>query len=182
MLGFCVSLNISANEAKPGSGRALAERVLQATGLPPSWIIIELAKSPDTELIEEGAETEEHVNVVPSPAFPSCKGWHFEHAQALEKLLEALLVKGGRVSHKDEQGADRAPARQHPPAGGFVAGNRQRVTRPGGSPPGTAEAAQATQSRRRIAVHGLSTGEQWRLPINVSRPPKQCHGYEERTG
>ena len=42
--GFYVSLNISANEVKSGSGRALAERLLQETGLPPSWIIIELTE------------------------------------------------------------------------------------------------------------------------------------------
>ena len=42
--GLYVSLNISANEVKSGSGRALAERLLQETGLPPSWIIIELTE------------------------------------------------------------------------------------------------------------------------------------------
>ena len=50
--GFYVSLNISANEVKSGSGRALAERLLQETGLPPSWIIIELT---ERGLLEENA-------------------------------------------------------------------------------------------------------------------------------
>ncbi|WZB63718.1 EAL domain-containing protein [Achromobacter xylosoxidans] len=50
--GFYVSLNISANEVKSGSGRALTERLLRETGLPPSWINIELT---ERGLLEENA-------------------------------------------------------------------------------------------------------------------------------
>lgn len=185
--GFYVSLNISANEVKSGSGRALAERLLQETGLSPSWIIIELterglleenaretidgiralgvkvaiddfgtgysslaylgafpvdylkldkvftqglsergakrtvamqiielAKSLDIEVIAEGAETEEHVNEVAAHGVSKVQGWYFERALALDKLLEALPVKGGRVLHEDGQDVDEAQARRHP--------------------------------------------------------------------
>ena len=75
--------------------------------------IIELAKSLDIEVIAEGAETEEHVNEVAAHGVSKVQGWYFERALALDKLLEALPVKGGRVLHEDGQDADEAQARQH---------------------------------------------------------------------
>ncbi|MGE8656925.1 MAG: EAL domain-containing protein [Achromobacter sp.] len=42
--GFYVSLNISANEARSGSGRDLVERLLQVTGIPPEALLIELTE------------------------------------------------------------------------------------------------------------------------------------------
>ena len=76
--------------------------------------IIELAKSLDIEVIAEGAETEEHVNEAAAHGVSKVQGWYFERALALDKLLEALPVKGGRVLHEDGLGADDAQARQHP--------------------------------------------------------------------
>ncbi len=42
--GFYVSLNISANEVRSGSGRTLVQRLLQATGMPPESLLIELTE------------------------------------------------------------------------------------------------------------------------------------------
>ena len=76
--------------------------------------IIELAKSLDIEVIAEGAETEEHVNEVAAHGVSKVQGWYFERALSLDKLLDALPVKGGRVLHEDEQDVDEAQARRHP--------------------------------------------------------------------
>lgn len=42
--GFYVSINISANEVRSGSGRALVEELLKATNLPPEFLVVELTE------------------------------------------------------------------------------------------------------------------------------------------
>ena len=183
--GFYVSLNISANEVKSGSGRALTERLLRETGLPPSWINIELtergcsrktpgnhrwhsrpgSESRDRRLRHglfqpglpggvsgglpearqglharahrkrrqaHGGDADHRAGQVPRYRSDrgrrgnrgtrqrggrarrfKVQGWYFERALSLDKLLDALPVKGGRVLHEDEQDVDEAQARQH---------------------------------------------------------------------
>ena len=94
--------------------------------------IIELAKSLDIEVIAEGAETEN--TSTGGRGVSKVQGWYFERALSLDKLLDALPVKGGRVL--------RGRAGRRRSAG--AAASRRLAARP----PGTVPAASHTHSLR----------------------------------
>ena len=82
-------------------------------------------------MIAEGAETEEHVNEAAAHGVSKVQGWYFERALALDKLLEALPVKGGRVLHEDGLGADDARRGSSIFSIVRIRSRRRRTLRPG---------------------------------------------------